>query len=314
MEAEIAVEDVYFDHTNSCPECKNSHLVKDYEHGELVCEDCGLVLEDGIIDQGPDWTAYDPLDAKKKARTGAPMTYTIHDKGLSTEIGWANQDINGNPISRRSKTKFHRLRRLNRRTKVSSTSEQNIVHALIELNKITSKMSLPKDVRESAALIYRKAHGKRLTRGRTIAQISAASLYIACRQCNIPRTLDEIANVYDLPKRDVGRAYTCICRSLKIHLRPPTPESYINRFCTELKLQDEAPALVRQLLKKADSKGIVDGKSPLAILGAIIYVASNICRSPRTQSEIAAATGVSEVTIRNRYKELTEALDIHINV
>ena len=156
-----------------CPECGSHHLVRDYERGELLCEDCGLVLDDQFIDQGPEWRAFDVEQGEKRARTGAPMTYTIHDKGLSTEISWKNKDSYGKSIPTRNRAQLYRLRKWQRRIRVSNATERNLAFALSELDRMASAMGLPRNVRETAAMIYRKAVNKNLIRGRSIEGVVA---------------------------------------------------------------------------------------------------------------------------------------------
>lgn len=296
-----------------CPECKSSHLIKDYDHGEVICDTCGLVIEDHIIDQNAEWRAYDQTEKEKRSRTGSPMTFTRHDKGLSTEIGWVDRDSNGRTLSRRSRAKFYRLRKLHRMTKTKSTREHNIARALMEISKNCSKMGLPKPVTETAAFVYRRAHAENLTRGRSIASICAASIYVACRQCNVPRTFEEVAEVFEIRRRDISRTYNCMMRNLKFKVPTPTPEGYIPQICGKLGLNGEVRAKTKELLKQANDKGLICGRSPLAVLGAVIYIASILAHEKRTQAQIAEAANVTEVTIRNRYKELKEVLDIKIN-
>ena len=293
-----------------CPECGGSHIIEDYDRGELVCEKCGLVVEDNKIDQGADWTAYDHDDKLKKEHTGSPMTMTRHDKGLSTEISWDDRDSNGRSISRRSRTKFYRLRRLHKLSKTSSTREYNIVRALQDITKQGNKLGLSKNIIETASYVYRKAHNNNVTRGRSIACISAASIYIACRQCHLPRTLDEVSKAFELRRRDVSRTYNCIIRLLKIQIPLASPKNYISRLCGQLQLNGETQKKVKELLIEATDKGLITGRSPLAIVGALIYIASNITHQKRTQAEIALAANVTEVTIRNRYKELKNMLTL----
>jgi transcription initiation factor TFIIB len=171
-------------------------------------------------------------------------------------------------------------------------------------------MGLPRDVVETAAYVYRKAQHNNITRGRSIACISAASIYIACRQCHVPRTLDEVSKAFELRRRDVSRTYNCIVRMLKIQIPVASPENYISRLCGQLYLNGKTQKIVKELLKDANDKGLITGRSPLAIVGAIIYIASIITHEKRTQAEIANAANVTEVTIRNRYKELKDILEI----
>ncbi len=181
--------------TVKCPECGGNHLSKDYSRAELVCQDCGLVIDEDLIDHGPEWRAFDTEQREKRARTGSPMTYMIHDKGLSTMIGWQNRDSYGKSIPTRNRAQLFRLRKWQRRIRISNATERNLAAALSNLDRMASAMSLPRTVRETAAMIYRKAALKNLIRGRSVEGVTAASLYAACRQCNVPRTLDEISQI-----------------------------------------------------------------------------------------------------------------------
>ncbi len=297
-----------------CTECGGGHLVRDYARGELVCEDCGLVIDEQIIDQGPEWRAFDADQGEKRARTGAPMTYTIHDKGLSTEIGWKNKDSYGKSIPTRNRAQLYRLRKWQRRIRVSNATERNLAFALSELDRMASGMGLPRNVRETAAMVYRKAVNKNLIRGRSIEGVVAASLYAACRQCNVPRTLDEIAGASRVGRKEIGRTYRFMTRELKLKLMPTRPEDYISRFCSELKLTGEVQTRAMEILSEAAKKELTSGRGPTGVAAASIYISSILCNARRTQREVADVAGVTEVTIRNRYKELTEKLGIEIQL
>jgi transcription initiation factor TFIIB len=300
------------DEVTRCPECNSVHIVRDYDRGELVCESCGLVLDEQFIDQGPEWRAFDTEQGEKRARTGAPMTYTIHDKGLSTEIGWKNKDSYGKSIPTRNRAQLYRLRKWQRRIRVSNATERNLAFALSELDRMASGMGLPRNVRETAAMIYRKAVNKNLIRGRSIEGVVAASLYAACRQCNVPRTLDEIAAASRVGRKEIGRTYRFMTRELQLKLMPTSPQDYISRFCSELKLSGEVQSKSIEIIKNANDKELTSGRGPTGVAAAAIYIASILCNERRTQREVADIAGVTEVTIRNRYKELTERLNIEI--
>lgn len=303
---------VKVDEVTRCPECNSVHIVRDYDRGELVCEACGLVLDEQFIDQGPEWRAFDTEQGEKRARTGAPMTYTIHDKGLSTEIGWKNKDSYGKSIPTRNRAQLYRLRKWQRRIRVSNATERNLAFALSELDRMASGMGLPRNVRETAAMIYRKAVNKNLIRGRSIEGVVAASLYASCRQCNVPRTLDEIAAASRVGRKEIGRTYRFMTRELQLKLMPTSPQDYISRFCSELKLSGEVQSKSIEIIKSANDKELTSGRGPTGVAAAAIYIASILCNERRTQREVADIAGVTEVTIRNRYKELTERLNIEI--
>jgi transcription initiation factor TFIIB len=298
--------------TVKCPECGSTYLSKDYSRAELVCKDCGLVIDEDIIDHGPEWRAFDSDQREKRARTGAPMTYTIHDKGLSTMIGWTNRDSYGKSIPTRNRAQLYRLRKWQRRIRISDATERNLAFALSNLDRMSSRMGLPRTVRETAAMIYRKAALKNLIRGRSMEGVAAASLYAACRQCNVPRTLDEISSIAHMSRKEIGRNYRYVARELELKLMPTTPRDYISRFISELKLSSDVQAKTLDIIREATNKELTSGRGPTGIAAASIYIASVLCGERRTQREVADVAGVTEVTIRNRYKELSDKLDINV--
>jgi transcription initiation factor TFIIB len=289
-------------------------LVTDYERAEVVCDDCGLVVDHNIIDEGAEWRAFDSEQRLKRSRVGSPMSYLIHDKGLSTVIDWKNKDFLGNPLPSRTGARLYRMRKWQQRIKISNTRERNLLTALVELNKIASKLGVPKNVRETAALLYRRAMLSGSLKGRSIENVVAASLYAACRQCSVPRTLDEIAQGAGLVRRDLGRTYRYLCRELTINLDPTTPLDYVPRFCSELNLNQRVQTKAIEILRKAIEKQLTAGRTPTGSTAAAIYIASVLVGENRTQREIANVAGITEVTIRNRYKEIAEKLDIDVTV
>jgi transcription initiation factor TFIIB len=177
---------------------------------------------------------------------------------------------------------------------------------------MASSLGLPRNVREIAAMLYRRAVEQRLIRGRSIEGVAAAALYAACRQSRIPRTLDEVAEVSRVGKKEIGRSYRFIARELRLSIPPTSPIDYVPRFISELKLLGEVQAEAIQILKQAANKGLTSGRGPTGVAAAAIYVASVLANSRRTQREVAAVARVTEVTVRNRYKELVEKLDLEV--
>jgi len=273
--------------TVKCPECGSIYLGRDHSRAELVCKNCGLVIDEDLIDYGPEWRAFDSNQREKRARTGAPMTYTIQ-------------------------AQLYRLRKWQRRIRISNATERNLATALSALDRMASGMGLPRTVRETAAMIYRKAVLKNLIRGRSIEGVSAAALYAACRQCNVPRTLDELSNASSMSRKDIGRTYRYITRELGLKLMPTSPQDYVPRFCSELKLSSDVQAKALDIIKGAVDRELTSGRGPIGIAAASLYIATILCGERRTQREVAEVASVTEVTIRNRYKELAEKLDIDI--
>ena len=297
-----------------CPECNSTKLINDHERGEVVCGNCGLVIDDNIVDMGPEWRAFDHEQRDKRTRVGAPITYTIHDKGLSTMIDWRNKDIYGRDIPARNRAQWYRLRKWQRKIRISGATERNLAFALSELDRDSSRLGLPRSVRESASVVYRNAVENKLIRGRSIEGVVAASLYAACRRCKVPRTLDEIADVSRVSKKEVGRTYRFLTRELHIRLPPTSPIDYVPRFASELNLSGLVQSKAIEIINQAMDNGLTSGRGPTGVAAAALYIASVILGERKTQRDVADIAGVTEVTIRNRYKELTEQLDVGVNL
>ncbi|WP_159901421.1 transcription initiation factor IIB [Salinirussus salinus] len=289
-----------------CPECGGT-LVSDAEHGETVCEECGLVVEEDEIDPGPEWRAFDSKEKDKKSRVGAPTTQMMHDKGLSTNIGWQDKDAYGNALSSRQREKMQRLRTWNERFRTRDSKERNLKQALGEIDRMASALGLPENVRETASVVYRRALDEDLLPGRSIEGVSTAALYAAARQAGTPRSLDEIASVSRVEKDEIARTYRYVVRELNLEIQPADPESYVPRFASDLDLSEESERRARQLLQNAKEQGVHSGKSPVGLAAAAVYAASLLTNEKVTQSEVSEVANISEVTIRNRYHELLEA-------
>ncbi|MFB6305361.1 MAG: transcription initiation factor IIB family protein [Haloferacaceae archaeon] len=289
-----------------CPEC-GGHLATDTEHGETVCTDCGLVVEEDEIDHGPEWRAFDASERDSKARVGAPTTNMMHDKGLSTNIGWQNKDAYGKTLSSSQREKMQRLRTWNERFRTRDSKERNLKQALGEIDRMASALGLPENVRETASVIYRRALDEDLLPGRSIEGVATSALYAAARQAGNPRSLDEIANVSRVEKDETARTYRYIIRELNLEVQPADPESYVPRFVSDLGLSDEVERGARRLLREAKGTDILSGKSPVGLAASAVYAAALLANESVTQSEVSEVANVSEVTIRNRYRELLEA-------
>ncbi|MHA1438333.1 MAG: transcription initiation factor IIB [Promethearchaeota archaeon] len=300
--------------SNLCPECGNINLISDESRGEIICNMCGLVLSQKIIDSGPEWRAFSSEEANKKVRVGAPTTLTLHDKGLSTVIGWKNKDAFGKNISPKMKAEVYRLRKWHVRTRTNKSIDRNLAYAMNELDRFASQLNLSKDIKESAAHIYRKMAQKNLIRGRSIEAMLIASIYLSCRINNIPKTLDDFLEFAMVDKKKIARCYRLIINELRINLKVSSPTNFIPRFCAELNLSGRTQNRAAELLKLAKKYRITAGKAPTGLAGAALYVAAIQEGERRTQKEISIAAGVTEATIRNRYKELINHLKFEIKL
>ena len=288
-----------------CSECGSINLILNKDKGEVICKDCGYVVEDRMIDFGQEWREFDHDQADKRRRTGAPMTYTKFDKGLGTDIG---QKGDVYKLSGKERNKFFRLRKWQYR--ISTAIERNLKLALAELKRVSSFLKLPESVEEESARIYTLAVQRGLVRGRSMESVVAGALYAACRRHDVPRTLDELSEASGIEKKEIGRTYRFVTRELGITILPSNPADYIARFASALKLSAETQSRAIEILEQAQKAELTSGRGPTGIAAAALYVSALIHGEKRTQREVADVAGVTEVTIRNRYKELLEELDL----
>ena len=295
-----------------CPECGSSRIMRDYDSAEIVCMGCGYVVVTKLANQGPEWRAFDDEQRAKRARAGAPATFTIHDKGLSTMIDWHDRDVYGKRLPHGQKAQIYRLRKWQRRIRVSDAKERNLACALSEISKIANNLNLPKNILETASVIYRKAVKERLIRGRSIQGITAAAIYVACRQCGLARTLEDISQASPADKKEVGRSYRFLLNQLNYFIPPVKTSQYITKFSNQLAMEGNAEEIAHKILFVAKELKLTSGRGPTGIAAAASYIACILTGERKTQREIAEIAQVTEVTIRNRYKELVELLQFII--
>jgi transcription initiation factor TFIIB len=291
-----------------CPECSSINLSINKERGEIICRDCGLVIEEKMVDFGQEWREFEDK-ADSRRRTGQALTYTKYDKGLGTSIGQTGDIFQ---LGGKERNKYFRLRKWQYR--VSTAIERNLKLALAELKRVSSFLKLPKMGEEEAAMIYTQAVQRGLVRGRSMESVVAGALYAACRRHEVPRTLDELSEASGIEKKEIGRTYRFVTRELGITILPSNPADYVARFASALKLSPESQSKAVEILNRAQKVELTSGRGPTGIAAAGLYVAALINGEKRTQREVADVAGVTEVTIRNRYKELLEKLDLEKDI
>ena len=287
-----------------CPECNSSNLVYDESRGEVICGDCGLLVEEKMVDTTHELRAFDK--SEKKSRGGAPISMQKFDKGLTTNVGEISDIYRLN--SAQQTRKYLRLKKWQER--VSTSIERNLRLAMAELRKVASFLDLPSVVREEAARIYNFVLQRGMVRGRSMESVIASCIYAACRSYNIPRTLDEISVASEVERKEIGRTYRFITRKIGIKVTPSSPKDYISRFASVLHLSPKTQNEALKILKKAEISELTSGRGPAGIAAAALYVAALLNDEKKTQREVADVAGITEVTIRNRYKELLERLDL----
>ena len=291
-----------------CPSCNKTSLITDQDSGEIVCKTCGLVLSEGTEATGPEWRSF-ANDGVDKSRTGTGTSITMHDMGLSTVIGPANKDATGKPLSSSMKQTMDRIRTWDSRSQAHSAADKNLRQALSEMDKLKDKLSLTDAVIEKAAYIYRKAMDRKLVKGRSIQGLVAACVYAACRDTETPRTLDNVADGINIRRKDVARCYRLIFRELDLKVPVADPVNGIPRIASIAGLGEKTKRKAVEILKMAKKIGMVAGKDPTGLAAAALYLACITDGGNKTQKEISEASGVTEVTIRNRCAGLRTFLD-----
>jgi len=290
-----------------CPSCGGRKMISDETTGELCCGKCGFVITDKISDTGAEWRSFSN-DENNRARTGAGTSLTIHDMGLSTIIGKANKDSTGKPLSSGVKSSIERLRTWDSRSQANSSADRNLRQALNEMDKLKDKLALTSAVIEKAAYIYRKAMERKLVRGRSIQGLVAACIYASCRNTETPRTLDDVAKGINIRRKEVARGYRLIFRELELKMPVVDPVKVISRIASIAELSEKCKRKAIQMLNQAKKMGIVSGKDPMGIAAAALYLACISIGETKSQKDISIASGVTEVTIRNRCAGLRKML------
>jgi transcription initiation factor TFIIB len=294
--------------SDRCPHCGKRTLVDDAHTGELTCHNCGFVVSERAVDQGPEWRSFGGETEMDRIRTGSPTSITYRDMGLSTMIGKSNRDASGKSFASPMRSTMERLRKWDNRVLTFGYAEKNLSVALREVDKMGDKLGVSQAVKERAAYIYRKALERGLLRGRSIVGIAAASLYAAFRDTGTPRTLRDIAAVENLSRKAVARDYRILLREMDLSMPVADAAKNVTRIASKVGLSEKAVRKAIEIVRMTEEKEISAGKAPMGLAASALYLASVIEGEAKTQKEIAAAAGVTEVTVRNRYKGLRSDL------
>ena len=287
-----------------CPNCGSFALYVDPVRGERVCDNCGFVVDESLVDQGPDWTTFEGDD---RIRAGPPPSVMAPDKGLGSMVGNGLRDAKGNPIDARSVAALNRLRRVSQWTRYDRT-ERALAPGLAQLSSLSSRLGLAPAFRERAAIILRKAIEAGLSRGRSMDAIVAAVVYLAAKQLGAPRGLHELSEATGVTVHRISLTAKVVSRELGVFSRASRAEDFVPRFASQLGLDPRAGERALGLVAQVKDSKVLEANSPVGIAAGALYLASEELGVPLTQAQIARLTGVSEVTIRKHYRLLKESL------
>jgi len=293
-----------------CAECKST-LVDDVQNGERICSGCGIVVEQQMADSGPEATSSNLEDKMKLARATGQTTYSQHDLGITTEISISTKDFSGKSINSNVANQMNNLRKWQQRVRVSSPRERRLSNVLSKIGDTCKVLGLPKNVLETSSMVYRNLDGKIDVKGKSVASITAATIFMACKQCDVVRSLNEICagicTVKDLKaKTKLAAKYY---RTMVMEMGPSstpvvTMDKYISKIANMTQTDVRVERLALEISEKTKNKNLADGKAPNGIAAAYLYVASVLLGQNVLQRDVSSVAGVTEVTIRNRCKDI----------
>ena len=267
---------------------------------ELICEECGLVSRTDRIDPGPEWRSFG--DETNRKRTGAPLTRSRHDRGLSTEIGYGSSVR----LTGRKRRQVARMRREHNRARFRSKAERNKMDGFTEIRRIVSQLSLPACIREQACVLFESAQSADLLRGRSIEGFAAASLYATCRTRSITRTVEEVVTIAHADEAELKAAYNALNRELGLPTGPIDPAEYLPRYASKLEVETRVERRAGRYVGDLREAGLVSGRNPSGVAAACLYAAAMRIEEsePLTQAAAAETGSVSPVTIRSTVEQL----------
>jgi transcription initiation factor TFIIB len=288
-----------------CPVCGNS-LIGDAEKGEKVCPTCGYVTA-APADQGPEWKAMDLEEKNKRVRVGSPTTLALHDFGLTTDISTTMRDSHGRYLDPTMRATVEKMKKWQSRIRTINSEERGLSNVLSKINELCDNLNLPSNVAETAAQIYRTSVKMRVAKSKSILGMTAATVYLACRRCGVTRNLKEVARASGLEKGTVARYYRLVLKEVvKDYVPPPSVEKYISKLVNMAKIDARVEHLALTISRKTNDSKISSGKAPAGLAAAYVYLSSVMLGEHLPQREVAEFAEVTEVTVRNRCREILD--------
>jgi transcription initiation factor TFIIB len=299
--------------SNSCYVLHNNNnytdIITDPESGEDICSNCGIVITERCEDiANPEWRAFTAEEKNEKVRTGAPTSLAKYDRGLATIISKTGRDASGQKLDTAMYSTYKRLRTWDNRILHNSSADKNLFRAFSQLHSLKDKLGLSDTVIEKTAYIYRKAEERELVRGRSISAMVTAAIYIACRELGTPRTLKEIAAISNTKRKNLTQCCRLLISEFDIKVAMADPMKCIVKIANKANLSEKTTRQAINMMTRIIQREISAGKNPMSVAATVLYIASFKAGENITQLHIANAAGITEVTIRNRIRELNSTV------
>ncbi len=295
-----------------CPYCgaDSKYFFTDSREGKIICTKCGTIISERIIDRGPEYRVFDSEDVGK-VRAGPPISPRALDLGVNTIITATGAEYSAGKV--RDTILYHRLKKMDSRTKMHNSQRRNFVKATRVLDKVTPILNLPGYVKNEAIKIYKYVLQNDLVKGRSVVPMIAGAVYIACRRHQIPHPLRQIAQAFNIKEKELGKSSRLLMKKVGIKVLPADPVSYVPQLCAKLGLPPKIQTLAMQIIEEAKKRNLAIGKDPKGTSAAAVYLACRLLKERQTQRKLAESAGVTEVTVRNRYKNMRKGLMDLIN-
>ncbi len=293
--------------SSRCPYCgaDRRNFFRNDKEGKIICSKCGTVVNDKIIDSGPEYRVFGSEDSGK-IRVGPPISSKVLDLGINTIISVNSSEYSKGKI--KDPLLVQRLKKMDSRTKVYTSRRRNFVKASQVLDEVSPILTLPNYIKEEAMKLYSFALEKDLIKGRSVVPMIAGAVYIACRKLGVPRPLRDISDAFAIKEKELGKSARLLMRKMDIKILPADPASYIPSLCAKLRLPARVETVAIKIIQEAKKKRLAIGKDPIGTSAAAVYLSCRLLKERRTQRSLAEYAGVTEVTVRNRYKNLKKGL------
>lgn len=298
--------------TDKCPECGKVNLINDTGTGEVVCNSCGLVVREIGPNEGPEWRAYNPIEYSNRSRATA-IAFGAPGVGSATVISPRSRDVKGAKLPAETMSKFRRLRRQERKATFKH-SDRTLVSGYSTIQLIGNALALPNSVKDTAYSYFCKAKEVEIIRGRSVRGVSGACIYASCKDHDIVRSMKEIAKGMDMDRKRLFGVFSELQKRGIYKQKRLKLSRFLSKAVDNMDLSGNIVDVCMKLLEGIEKEGFTVGQSPPGVVAGILYISGRVTGDFYDQGTISVALGVTEVTIRNRYKKILQYLMVDVKL
>jgi transcription initiation factor TFIIB len=308
----------------TCPDCKEYPPNLVHEGATLICASCGMVLEDRVISLESEWRTFNSDEGKgdDPSRVGEAENDLNLGDHLETRIS-----------SSQSSSKASRMLAAAQNKQSSEKTNKNLSSAFKQVDFWGEKAALQKNIRDTAKTYLKQVDDAKAFKGKQQDAVVAGCIFIACRQAQAGRSFNEIHQLTQVPKKEIGRVYKHLekflrnaadAKMVRIEAeggivntattayrttKSTNASALCGRFVNMLNLPTPVDVISRAIADDIISINELAGRSPLSNAGACIFFASHLVGVGKSAKEISQVAGVSDTTIKGAYKFLYSEKD-----